>query len=147
MFWWIKKNKTKKTELFMHLEFHFTRKTSSSSLCVCVCVHVCMHVCVCMCVCTHTCMSACVLVLACMWPTKAETKLCFQNIRASFKSISMSNNFVQRKRWGKLCKRVIKEWVKFSADDMLKYFSYFSQKSGFGSSCKLSPQEIICMKS
>ena len=27
------------------------------------------------------------------------------------------------------------------------YFSSFSQKTGFGISCKLSPLEIICMKS
>ena len=37
-------------------------------------------------------------------------------------------------------------WVKFSADDILKYFSYFSQKTGFDISCKLSPYETICMK-
>ena len=37
-------------------------------------------------------------------------------------------------------------WVKFSADDILKYFSYFSQKTGFDISCKLSPLETICMK-
>ena len=29
---------------------------------------------------------------------------------------------------------------------MLKYFSYFSQKTGFDISCKLSPVETICMK-
>ena len=34
-------------------------------------------------------------------------------------------------------------WEKFSADDILKYFSYFSKKTGFDISCKLSP---ICMK-
>ena len=37
-------------------------------------------------------------------------------------------------------------WVKFSADDILKYFSYFSQKTGFDISCKLSLKETICMK-
>ena len=37
-------------------------------------------------------------------------------------------------------------WVKFSADDILKYFSYFSQKTGFDISCKLSPKKTICMK-
>ena len=52
-------------------------------------------------------------------------------------------------------------WVKFSADGILKYFSYFSQKTGFDISCKLSPffqktgydilcklspKETICMK-
>ena len=31
-------------------------------------------------------------------------------------------------------------WVKFSADNILKYFTYFSQKTGFDISCK------ICMK-
>ena len=36
--------------------------------------------------------------------------------------------------------------VKFSADDILKYFFYFSQKTGFDISCKLSPVETICMK-
>ena len=36
-------------------------------------------------------------------------------------------------------------WVKFAADDILKYFSYFSQKTGFDISCKLS-KETICMK-
>ena len=34
----------------------------------------------------------------------------------------------------------------FSADDLLKYFSYFSQKTGFDISCKLSLIETICMK-
>ena len=34
-------------------------------------------------------------------------------------------------------------WVKYSADDILKYFS---QKTGFDISCKLSPMEVICMK-
>ena len=29
---------------------------------------------------------------------------------------------------------------------MLKYFSYFSQKTGFDISCKLSPIKTICMK-
>ena len=32
-------------------------------------------------------------------------------------------------------------WVKISADKILKYFSYFSQKTGFEFSCKLSPME------
>ena len=36
--------------------------------------------------------------------------------------------------------------VKLSADNILKYFSYFSQKTGFDISCKLSPLETICMK-
>ena len=37
-------------------------------------------------------------------------------------------------------------WVKFSADDILKYFSYFfsPENIGFDISCKLSP--TICMK-
>ena len=35
---------------------------------------------------------------------------------------------------------------KFSTDDNLKYFSYFSQKTGFDISCILSPMETICMK-
>ena len=34
-------------------------------------------------------------------------------------------------------------WVKISADNNLKYFS---KKIGFDISCKLSPQETICMK-
>ena len=33
-----------------------------------------------------------------------------------------------------------------SADDNWWYFSYFSQKTGFDISCKLSPMETICMK-
>ena len=33
-----------------------------------------------------------------------------------------------------------------SADDKLIFLSYFSPKSGFDISCKLSPFEIICMK-
>ena len=36
-------------------------------------------------------------------------------------------------------------WVKFSADDILKYFSYFSQKTGFDILCTLSPMQTICM--
>ena len=30
-------------------------------------------------------------------------------------------------------------WVKFSADNVLKYFSHFSQETGFDVPCKLSP--------
>ena len=33
-----------------------------------------------------------------------------------------------------------------SADNILKYFSYFSQKTGYDISCRLSPKETICMK-
>ena len=33
-----------------------------------------------------------------------------------------------------------------SAEDILKYFPYFSRKIGFDFSCKLSPKETICMK-
>ena len=33
-----------------------------------------------------------------------------------------------------------------STDNISKYFSYFTQKTGFGISCKLSPLETICMK-
>ena len=37
--------------------------------------------------------------------------------------------------------------VKFlPADNILKYFSYFSLETGFNTSCKLSPMERICMK-
>ena len=35
---------------------------------------------------------------------------------------------------------------KNSADDILIYFSYSSQKIGFDISCKLSPKETLCMK-
>ena len=36
---------------------------------------------------------------------------------------------------------------KISADHIFKYFfSYFSQETGFGNSCKLSPMEKNCMK-
>ena len=34
----------------------------------------------------------------------------------------------------------------YSADDILKYLSYFSEKTGFDISCKFSPLETICMK-
>ena len=37
-------------------------------------------------------------------------------------------------------------WVKYSADDILKYFSYFSKKRGFDISCKMSPLGTICIK-
>ena len=37
-------------------------------------------------------------------------------------------------------------WVHFSADDILKYFSYFPQKIGFDILCKLTSMETICMK-
>ena len=37
-------------------------------------------------------------------------------------------------------------WVILSADDILKYVSYFSQKTGFDISCKLPSVETICMK-
>ena len=36
--------------------------------------------------------------------------------------------------------------VKFSADDIMKHFSYFCQKTGLDISCKLSLIETICMK-
>ena len=36
--------------------------------------------------------------------------------------------------------------TQFSADDILKYFFLFSQKTGFDILCKLSPLETICMK-
>ena len=35
---------------------------------------------------------------------------------------------------------------KILADDILKYFSYFSEKIGFDISCKLFPNEKLCMK-
>ena len=35
---------------------------------------------------------------------------------------------------------------KFSEDEILKLFSYFSQKTGFDIPCKLSPLETICME-
>ena len=34
-------------------------------------------------------------------------------------------------------------WVKFSADDIVKYLSHFPRKKGFDFSCKL---DTICMK-
>ena len=42
-------------------------------------------------------------------------------------------------------------WVKFPADDILKYcfliiIIFFFQKTGFDRSCKLSPVVTICMK-
>ena len=37
-------------------------------------------------------------------------------------------------------------WVKFSADDILKYFFLFFQKIGVDISGKLSLNETICMK-
>ena len=36
--------------------------------------------------------------------------------------------------------------ISFNAEDILKYFTYFSQKEGFYISCKFFPQEITCMK-
>ena len=36
-------------------------------------------------------------------------------------------------------------WVKISADDILKYFSYFPQKTDLDISCKFSPMETACM--
>ena len=35
---------------------------------------------------------------------------------------------------------------KISGEDSLKYLSYFSQKIGFDTSCKLSPQKTVCLK-
>ena len=37
-------------------------------------------------------------------------------------------------------------WVKNSAENVLLLLFYFSQKTGFDISCKLSPNETICMK-
>ena len=36
--------------------------------------------------------------------------------------------------------------VKFSVNEILNFFSYFSKKTGFDISCKLSLLETICMK-
>ena len=36
--------------------------------------------------------------------------------------------------------------VKFSTDDILKYFFYFSKETDFDISCKLSLMETTCMK-
>ena len=33
-----------------------------------------------------------------------------------------------------------------SLHGLVKYFSYFPRKTGFNISCKLSPEETICMK-
>ena len=33
-----------------------------------------------------------------------------------------------------------------SAHDIVQYFCYFAQKTGFDSSCKLSTMETICME-
>ena len=35
--------------------------------------------------------------------------------------------------------KLMLSWEKNSADNILKYFSYFSQKTGFEMSCKFSP--------
>ena len=40
----------------------------------------------------------------------------------------------------------LSHWVKFSAADILKYISYFSQKTCFDISCNFSPLETICIK-
>ena len=37
-------------------------------------------------------------------------------------------------------------WIKLSADDILKYFSYFFQETGFDIPSRLSPMETVCMK-
>ena len=42
----------------------------------------------------------------------------------------------------KVTKVITLVWVKFSAEDIRKYFSNFSQKTGFDISCKLSPHEM-----
>ena len=36
--------------------------------------------------------------------------------------------------------------IEYMADDILKYFSYFSQETGLDISCKLALIETICMK-
>ena len=45
-----------------------------------------------------------------------------------------------------LCFKCLAHWIKFSAEEILKYFLYISQKTGFDISCKLSPVETFCMK-
>ena len=46
-----------------------------------------------------------------------------------------------------VCKLMLSTLGKtISADDILKYFSYFPLKTGFDILCKLSPIETICMK-
>ena len=37
-------------------------------------------------------------------------------------------------------------WIKISAEDCSKQFSYLFKKIGFDISCKLSPEETVCMK-
>ena len=51
-----------------------------------------------------------------------------------------------KKKLSILCGLMLSTLGKFSADDIFKYFSYFSQKTGYDISCKLSPKETICMK-
>ena len=50
--------------------------------------------------------------------------------------------------WGDIISQVLTFttlWAN-STDGILEYFSYFFQKIGFDSSCKLSPGETICIK-
>ena len=55
-------------------------------------------------------------------------------------------------RWHKndsqelMCYYRLAFWVKFSADDILKYFSYFSQKTKFDIFCKLSSNPVFWNK-
>ena len=42
-----------------------------------------------------------------------------------------------------LCSLTLARWVKIFADDILKYFSYFSMNIGFNISYKLSSIQIV----
>ena len=41
---------------------------------------------------------------------------------------------------------LLKLLVNFSAEDILNYFSYFSQETGLDISCKLSPMKTTCVR-
>ena len=43
-------------------------------------------------------------------------------------------------------KKYLACWVKVSADNILKYFSYFSEKIGFDIPCKLCSYEKMCLE-
>ena len=64
------------------------------------------------------------------------------------KTVKTQKQFVQCVHYLPFSKNILTLCMlgKNSADAILKYFSYFSEKIGYDTSCKLSPKETICMK-
>ena len=70
------------------------------------------------------------------------------NFHTDYQSTTKTSDELARPWLASLCSKALclALWVKFSADNILKYFIHFPQKTRLDISCKLSPMETICMK-